>query len=102
MPETAVPILMRILPVLMSQPQKKVYLLLSLPDNIYKGADIGKAVANNSVIKLNVDTVRSSDSVAPLKKTLKSLYVVRINTSNWSLIKSSLLRLLWTGFWELD
>lgn len=65
MPETAVPILMRILPVLMSQPQKKVYLLLSLPNSTYKGADIGKTVANNSVIKLNVDTVRSSDSVAP-------------------------------------
>lgn len=69
MPETAVPILMRILPVLISQPRKKVYLLLSLP-NINKGADIGKTVANNSVIKLNEDTVRSSDSV-PRKKNLE-------------------------------
>lgn len=58
MPETVLSHPDEILTVLMSQPQKKTYLLLSLPN--IREQTLVKTVAN-SVIKLNLDTVRSSD-----------------------------------------
>lgn len=57
-----------------------------------------KTVTNNSVIKLNLEIVRSTFSSSFKKKTLKLLYVIKINISNLYLIKSLRLLLLWTDF----
>lgn len=53
-----------------------------------------KTVTNNSLIKLNLEIVCSTFDSSFKKKTLKLLYVVKINTSNLYLIKSSQLLLL--------